>query len=239
MRRLLVALVVGCVVVLCAVGASAQTGTISACAKKVDGAMRYVADVAECLPSEFPLEWNIQGEKGDTGPQGPIGPQGPTGPTGPTGDDGIDGQEGDEGPMGPPGPAAPEDGSQTTFFMQVTGSESVGNLPKSVPTQCADKNLVVENFSFAGRDWDSTGVPWHRFSFTATGGYHSSQLNFPGMPITARLGFIDYSTVYYSLNWRLPAGTDTLTGSVGEPSGSTDWDYQINISGYCVDPQEP
>jgi hypothetical protein len=112
MKRVSVAPAVGCIVVLCAAGASAQIngGTISACAKKVNGEMRHVADVAECLPSEYPLEWHIEGPEGPQGDPGPQGLQGPPGFPGAPGADGAPGapgQHGQDGAPGPPGPSAP------------------------------------------------------------------------------------------------------------------------------------
>ncbi len=116
MRRAI--LWVACLAVgLFAANVSAQDTYIHACAKKNGGDMRYVADVAECRPSEDPLQWSVQGPQGDTGEQGLTGPQGGPGPAGLNGQngapgaagspgaDGAPGQNGADGGPGPPGPA--------------------------------------------------------------------------------------------------------------------------------------
>lgn len=116
----------------------------------------------------------------------------------------------------------------------------MGNVDRDVPAQCAGRNMVIENVSVAGRDFDKTGQDWILFGLTAISATHGvSMLTFPGMPIVARLGSLDYSLVRHELHWRLPTATDTLRLSVNQPPGTTDWDFQGNISGYCVDPQAP
>ena len=91
MRRFLAspgttAIAVG-VVALLAVGGgyaiASGGGTIHACAKKSNGALRRAN---KCKKSEKGVSWGIQGPKGNagaTGAQGPGGPHGSTGPAGP------------------------------------------------------------------------------------------------------------------------------------------------------------
>ncbi len=91
MRRLLAspgtaAIAVGVVALLAAGGGYAIAsggGTIHACAKKSNGALRRAN---KCQRGEKGVSWNINGPRGSagaTGAQGPQGPQGPTGPAGP------------------------------------------------------------------------------------------------------------------------------------------------------------
>lgn len=91
--------------------------TIHACVKQVDGGLRVVPDAGDCLPSEYPLSWNITGLQGPPGPQGepgtmgvpgPMGPMGAQGPQGATGPMGPPGPQGDVGPQGAQGPAGPQ-----------------------------------------------------------------------------------------------------------------------------------
>jgi hypothetical protein len=72
--------------------------TITACAKTNNGQLRLVSSAAQCLPSEYAVQWNSEGT------QGPPGPEGPEGPQGPAGQDGADGQQGPQGPIGAQGP---------------------------------------------------------------------------------------------------------------------------------------
>ena len=77
-------------VVVCAVGLSAAAvgaalaetsgGSIHACAKKNNGALR-LAD--RCRHSEKSVSWSITGPPGPRGAQGPPGAQGPQGAQGP------------------------------------------------------------------------------------------------------------------------------------------------------------
>lgn len=139
MRRAIVWLVVCLVVVLFAANVSAQDTYIHACAKVNGGDMRYVADVAECLPSEYPLEWSIQGPTGETGAQGGPGPAGlngqngapgAAGSPGAPGSDGAPGQNGADGGPGPPGPAG---ASATSYeFVGFTSLHSSGQSSTSV-----------------------------------------------------------------------------------------------------------
>jgi len=55
---------------------------ISACFQKVNGQLRVVTDQGECLPSETPLTWGIQGPQGIAGVPGQQGPPGPSGVSG-------------------------------------------------------------------------------------------------------------------------------------------------------------
>ena len=45
--------------------------------KNKGGALRIVADPADCTSREMPISWNQQGPAGADGPPGPVGPAGP------------------------------------------------------------------------------------------------------------------------------------------------------------------
>src|SRR5262249_3369703 len=64
--------------------ASAQV--IHACVKSSNGAVKIVADPAQCSANETPLEWGVQGPQGEPGADGAPG---------------ADGQPGEQGPPGP------------------------------------------------------------------------------------------------------------------------------------------
>jgi hypothetical protein len=55
-----------------------QAGNISACFHSITGALRVVATGTQCLPTESPIVWSVQGVPGPQGPQGPQGPAGST-----------------------------------------------------------------------------------------------------------------------------------------------------------------
>jgi hypothetical protein len=127
MKRIAIGLVIGAALAG-GVGYAAATviggaGVIQGCYKKENGQLRVVGSASECLASESPINWNVQGvngDKGDTGPQGPkgdtgdrgpqgfAGPQGPQGAKGDIGPSGPVGSQGPQGPSGPPGPAGPQ-----------------------------------------------------------------------------------------------------------------------------------
>lgn len=92
------AAVTGVVVLLVAGGGYAIAsggGTMTACAKKSNGALRLAN---KCKKSEKRVSWNIQGPPGATGAPGPQGPAGPAGPKGATGATGAAGATGPQGP---------------------------------------------------------------------------------------------------------------------------------------------
>jgi hypothetical protein len=92
---------------------SASTATIDGCVGKVTGILR-VSQSGRCLPTETPIQWNVQGPQGATGPAGPAGPAGPKGdtgepgPKGDTGATGPQGPKGDTGEIGATGPQGPK-----------------------------------------------------------------------------------------------------------------------------------
>jgi hypothetical protein len=94
-------------------GAAVAMGTdepeqIHACIKSTGGQLRVVEADQECLSSEQPLVWNVEGPQGEQGPVGPAGPQGEPGT------DGAAGAPGPAGPAGPAGPPGPAGGGEPT-----------------------------------------------------------------------------------------------------------------------------
>lgn len=78
-NALLLGIAIGAVAVGATTAVSANGGsTITACAKKSTGAMRYVSK-GSCKKTETKVSWNSQGP---IGVQGPVGPQGPQGNSG-------------------------------------------------------------------------------------------------------------------------------------------------------------
>lgn len=75
--------------------------------------MRYVTDVAECRPSEYPLQWNAQTLKGPASIRGPTGSMDPMGYQDPPGRDRQGEHQGEAIPLGT---ATPVDGAQTPFY---------------------------------------------------------------------------------------------------------------------------
>src|SRR2546428_9315190 len=76
---------------------------IHGCYKQSNGQLRVVESASDCVVSELPIAWNIQGPKGDTGSAGPQGPKGDKGEKGDTGAAGPQGPKGDKGDPGAPG----------------------------------------------------------------------------------------------------------------------------------------
>ena len=130
-------------VVVCAVGlfaaavgaalAATSGGTIHACAKKNNGALR-LAD--RCRHNEKSVSWNITGPRGPQGAQGPPGAQGPQG---------AQGQQGAQGNQGPPGPRGPSD-SYTDYSKDVTVSAASGG-----PFNLGSLSLPAGSFMVFGR----------------------------------------------------------------------------------------
>lgn len=249
MRRAIVCLVVVCVVGLFAANVSAQVETkIRACAKINGGDIRYVANLADCTPSEHPLEWSIQGPQGIDGPQGPQGPQGtpgvgiqgPTGPAGQDGQDGQDGQNGQDGDTGPPGPAAPADGTQTPLMLSAQHTED-GSTDADIPSYCEGKNIVIENIFLKSHSIadDANGKFGIIFASASAGNTSVMQFHSTAPPPTLIQGDIGYTTGHWALKWRLPATTDYVMSSIGAPSGATDYVATFYFLGYCVDEPQP
>ena len=115
-RRLPVKLAIGAVAtagIICgtayATVLAPTSGTVHACAKKSNGALRAVAGSGSCRTGERPMSWNVAGRpgaKGQPGAQGQAGSTGPAGSAGPTGPTGSTGPAGSAGPQGPAGASA-------------------------------------------------------------------------------------------------------------------------------------
>jgi hypothetical protein len=130
-----------------------DSGTINACAMKVNGQLRLDTG-SGCLPAENALQWNQQGPKGDTGLQGPSGPQGDPGPQGPAG----------TGPAYVTSSSTHVDlpGSYTNILdlslpagaWYISGSVNLGNFSgQRVPVLCAlfgDNTGQIGNIAIAG-----------------------------------------------------------------------------------------
>jgi hypothetical protein len=61
-------------------GSAVSAQVINGCVKAKNGALRIVADPADCTPRETPISWNQVGPQGEPGLDGEPGPQGPPGP---------------------------------------------------------------------------------------------------------------------------------------------------------------
>jgi hypothetical protein len=135
MKRMAIGLVIGATLAGGAGYAAASviggTGVIQGCSKQENGQLRVVASASECLVSEAPIDWNVQGVKGDTGaagPQGPKGDSGAVGPQGPAGSQGAQGPAGPQGPAGLQGPAGAAGAAQTLDVVRVSAAGfHVGN----------------------------------------------------------------------------------------------------------------
>jgi hypothetical protein len=112
MKRIAIAFITGATLVggvgYAATSVIGSGGVIQGCYKDQNGQLRVVASASECLPSEAPISWNVQGVKGDKGEPGSQGPQGDTGAVGPQGLAGPKGDKGDLGPQGPGGSQGPQ-----------------------------------------------------------------------------------------------------------------------------------
>lgn len=75
------------------VGQAADSTTLTLCASKTTGALRYST---LCKTSEKVVILNTKGDTGSTGPQGEVGPQGIAGMKGPQGETGAKGETGVE-----------------------------------------------------------------------------------------------------------------------------------------------
>src|SRR5580765_3280299 len=105
-RQLLTKLAIGAVATTAVVSGTAYAtglaptaGTIHACAKQGNGALRAVAGARSCKRGERPLSWGVAGPPGANGVPGAPGPAGATGPAG------LQGPAGPQGPAGQQGPA--------------------------------------------------------------------------------------------------------------------------------------
>jgi hypothetical protein len=91
---------------------AASESPVTACANKVNGAMRWVSN-GKCKKTEKSLTWNQEGPRGlpgsagTKGDTGPAGTKGDTGPAGTKGDLGPAGTKGDTGPAGTKGDTGP------------------------------------------------------------------------------------------------------------------------------------
>jgi hypothetical protein len=87
MARITLALSPALSLVVVFLGSTVSAQAINGCVKAKNGALRIVADPADCTTPETPISWNVQGPQGEPGV------------------DGADGQPGEPGPEGPPGPS--------------------------------------------------------------------------------------------------------------------------------------
>ena len=95
---------------------TANAQVIYACKHNFTGALRIVAQGAQCPRNWSHLDWNVAGPsgpqgtagpQGEAGLQGPAGPQGLRGEVGPAGAPGTPGAIGMQGPQGERGEAGP------------------------------------------------------------------------------------------------------------------------------------
>jgi hypothetical protein len=68
-----------------------ENGTLEACVKVNNGALRLVQEGEACSANEERVVWNVRGPAGADGAPGKDGAQGPPGPQGPKGDPGAGG----------------------------------------------------------------------------------------------------------------------------------------------------
>lgn len=109
-------------------------GRINGCIDRA-GAVRIVADPAECRVQELAIYWNQTGPTGPTGPTGATGAGGPTGPSGATGATGATGSIGPIGPTGPMGPTGATGGVGPTGVAGPSGADgSIGPTGPTGPT---------------------------------------------------------------------------------------------------------
>jgi hypothetical protein len=253
MRKAILWLAVCLAVGLFAANVSAQDTYIHACAKKNGGDMRYVADVAECMPSEYHLQWSIQGPQGNDGPQGPPGPQGapgvgvqgPPGPQGLTGPQGNVGPQGPQGGIGPPGATGSGEGPKRQFYTWIQRSLYGGENNGEIPEECWGKENMIENVSVYATSTGSN--PLHdgqfgHFSIFTTGAIKNSAIAFAAPEPTYKPEFtqqLGYTVFQKNVNWRLPPTTQEILLSTSIPSFSNEWWVTVHLSGYCLDATEP
>ena len=79
---------------------TADAQVIYACKHNFTGALRIVAQGAQCPRNWSHLDWNVAGPSGPQGTEGPAGPQGLRGEVGPAGAPGTPGAIGMQGPQG-------------------------------------------------------------------------------------------------------------------------------------------
>jgi hypothetical protein len=97
MSRITLALSLALSLAVVFLGSIVSAQVINGCAKTKNGALRIVADPADCTSRETPISWNQ------------VGPQGAPGV------DGVDGVDGEPGPQGEPGPEGPAGPSLRVF----------------------------------------------------------------------------------------------------------------------------
>jgi len=122
-------------------------GTVHACAKQSNGALRAVAGAGSCKAGEHALSWNVAGRPGANGQPGPAGAAGPAGPagaagaTGPQGPAASDGLNGATGPQGPAG----SDGLNGGSVVTATDTSTVvdANAVVSATASCPAGHIAI------------------------------------------------------------------------------------------------
>lgn len=129
----------------CFLAAGANAQTINACMNKRNGALRVVADPAQCKRSETFISWN---QVVAAGPQGPAGPQGEQGLQGPPGPQGPQGVTGPQGPMGPQGPVGAQGPSGSPGAIKVYDNENqfLGYLLRMITQIDGGSQYICEVF---------------------------------------------------------------------------------------------
>jgi hypothetical protein len=107
MARITLALSLALSLVVVFLGSTVSAQAINGCVKAKNGALRIVADPADCTSRETPISWNQVGPQGEPGVDGIDGAPGAPGAPGVDGIDGVDGEPGPQGETGPEGPPAP------------------------------------------------------------------------------------------------------------------------------------
>jgi hypothetical protein len=83
MSRITLALSLALSLVVVFLGTTVSAQAINGCVKSKNGALRVVADPADCKSHETPISWNVQGPQGEPGVDGTGGQPGEPGPEGP------------------------------------------------------------------------------------------------------------------------------------------------------------
>ena len=123
MRRRLLAILVGCALLITGSTASgADLAQIYGCAADSGGALRIVPAGTRCKSTETKLVWNVQGPRGPRGNEGERGPRGLIGP------------EGDRGPRGYPGIAVSQSCAAGSYVSGITSAGTLACTPLEQPT---------------------------------------------------------------------------------------------------------
>ena len=146
--------------------------TIHGCAATKTGALRVVANAADCKKNEFSISWD---QKGQPGQAGATGANGTNGKDGTNGTDGAKGDKGDTGATGPAGAVATHttrlsssNGGPATVYCleneQVTGGGAFGNGTGAAvhyPVDALGNALFAQGTS--ARGWQALKPPQSSF----------------------------------------------------------------------------